>query len=114
MAEEEKKVVAAENSEAKPAEGEHAQRRQGGYEPHGSASAPRPGDRKFGNHRGRPSERRGGRGGFRRSNEPEYLERVVAINRISKTTAGGKNMRFSALVVIGNLDSKFNFLLGGK
>ena len=101
MAEEEKKVVAAgEASEAKPAEGEQAQRRQGGYEPHGSASAPRPGDRKFGNHRGRPSERRGGRGGFRRSNEPEYLERVVAINRISKTTAGGKNMRFTKIFTI--------------
>jgi len=110
MAEEEKKVVAAgEASEAKPAEGEQAQRRQGGYEPHGSASAPRPGDRKFGNHRGRPSERRGGRGGFRRSNEPEYLERVVAINRISKTTAGGKNMRFSALVVIGDGKGKYSF-----
>ncbi|MBO4541322.1 MAG: 30S ribosomal protein S5 [Bacilli bacterium] len=110
MAEEEKKVVAsAENAEAKPAEEERSQRRPGGYEPHGSASAPRPGDRKFGNHRGRPSERRGGRGGFRRSNEPEYLERVVAINRISKTTAGGKNMRFSALVVIGDGKGKYSF-----
>ena len=109
MAEEEKKVIAPESTgEAKPSE-EHAPRHQGGYEAHGSQSAPRPGDRKFGNHKGRPSERRGGRGGNRRSNEPEYLERVVSINRISKTTAGGKNMRFSALVVIGDGKGKYSF-----
>ena len=57
---------------------------KGGYEPHGSASAPRPGDRKDGSHRGRPSERRGGRGGFRNGNDDGLTERVVAINRVSK------------------------------
>jgi small subunit ribosomal protein S5 len=109
---EETKVQAQENVEAKASDnGEKAGFRgnRGGYEPHGSVSAARPGDRKFGNHKGRPSERRGGRGGFRRSEEPKYLERVVEINRISKTTAGGKNMRFSALVVIGDGHGKYGF-----
>lgn len=97
MAEEEKKVVApTENVEAKPAEEKEANKAHSG-------------DRKFGNHHGRPGDRRGGKGGFRRSNEPEYIERVVAINRISKTTAGGKNMRFSALVVIGDGKGKYSF-----
>ena len=106
---EENKVVAPAAAEQKPAEGQKSTRgpRQG-YEPHGSQGAAHPGDRKFGNHRGRPSERRGGRGGFRRQ-EPEYLERVVQINRVSKTTQGGKNVRFSALVVIGDGKGKYGF-----
>lgn len=29
-------------------------------------------------------------------------DRVVAINRVAKTVKGGRNMRFSALVVVGN------------
>ncbi|MDO5046974.1 MAG: 30S ribosomal protein S5 [Anaerococcus sp.] len=31
-------------------------------------------------------------------------DRVVAINRVAKTVKGGRNMRFSALVVVGNQD----------
>ena len=34
------------------------------YEPRGSRAAARPGDRKYGDRKGRPGERRGGRGGF--------------------------------------------------
>ena len=101
--EEEKKIAAPEAE--KPAEERPAPR---GNEPHGSASAPRPGDRKAGDHRGRPSERRNGRGGFRRQ-EDNYLERVVAINRISKTVQGGKHVRFSALVVVGDGHGKYGF-----
>ena len=33
---------------------------------------------------------------------PEYEERVVALNRVSKTVKGGRVMKFSALVVIGD------------
>lgn len=34
---------------------------------------------------------------------PEYEERVVALNRVSKTVKGGRVMKFAALVVIGNM-----------
>ena len=93
--------------EAAPAE-EKASR--GGYEPHGSASAPRPGDRKGGDRKGRPSERRGGRGGYQR-NTDDFSERVVHINRISKTVQGGKHVRFSALVVVGDQKGRYGFAL---
>ena len=34
----------------------------------------------------------------------DLQERVVAINRVSKTVKGGRVMKFSALVVVGNGD----------
>lgn len=36
----------------------------------------------------------------------EYEETVVSINRVSKKTKGGNQMRFSALVVVGNRNGK--------
>lgn len=33
---------------------------------------------------------------------PEFIEKVIAINRITKVTKGGKKMSFSALVVVGD------------
>lgn len=42
----------------------------------------------------------------------EYEERVVAINRVTKVVKGGKRMKFSALVVIGNGKGKFGFGTG--
>ena len=33
--------------------------------------------------------------------ESEFKDRLVAVNRVSKTVKGGRNMRFSALVVVG-------------
>lgn len=38
----------------------------------------------------------------RRQNNSEYEEKVVAINRVTKVAKGGRTMRFSALVVVGN------------
>ncbi len=32
----------------------------------------------------------------------EYKDRLVAVNRVSKTVKGGRNARFSALVVVGD------------
>ena len=32
----------------------------------------------------------------------EFKERLVSVNRVSKTVKGGRNMRFSALVVVGD------------
>ena len=34
--------------------------------------------------------------------EPEFMERLVGINRVAKTTKGGRNMAFSALMVVGD------------
>ena len=31
----------------------------------------------------------------------EYIEKVVYLNRVSKTVKGGRVMKFSALVVVG-------------
>lgn len=107
--EEEKNIAAETPSADEPAE-ETATSESQGYEPHGSASAARPGDRKYGSRKGRPSERRGGRGGFHR-NVDDYAERVVKINRISKTVQGGKHVRFSALAVVGDGKGKYGFSL---
>lgn len=36
----------------------------------------------------------------------EFIEKVVSLNRVSKTVKGGRNMRFSALVVVGDGNGK--------
>lgn len=41
-----------------------------------------------------------------------FEEKVVDIKRISKTTKGGRRMRFSALVVIGDKNGKVGFGIG--
>ncbi|MBE6812615.1 MAG: 30S ribosomal protein S5 [Clostridia bacterium] len=47
-----------------------------------------------------------------RENNSEYIERVVAINRVSKTVKGGRVMKFSALVVVGDGKGTIGFGLG--
>lgn len=42
----------------------------------------------------------------------QFERRVVQIKRISKTTKGGRSMRFSALVVIGDKQGKVGFGMG--
>ena len=42
----------------------------------------------------------------------EYQERVVAINRVSKTVKGGRIYKFAALVVVGDGKGKIGFGLG--
>ena len=101
--EEENKVVAeapvAEAKEAAPevAPKEDRPNRPAGNRPHGKDGRPH-GDR---HDRRRPREE-----------VKEYEEVVVDINRISKTVKGGRRMRFSALVVIGNKKGKFGFGTG--
>ena len=42
----------------------------------------------------------------------EFQERTVAIKRVTKVVKGGKHMRFTALVVIGNAKGKYGFGTG--
>lgn len=39
----------------------------------------------------------------------EYVEKVVSLNRVSKTVKGGRVMKFSALVVVGDEKGKVGF-----
>ena len=45
-------------------------------------------------------------------NGVEMQERVVAINRVSKTVKGGRVMKFSALVVVGDGNGTVGFGIG--
>lgn len=46
------------------------------------------------------------------ANTLELSEKVVALNRVSKTVKGGRIMKFSALVVVGNGNGIVGFGLG--
>ncbi len=46
------------------------------------------------------------------NNAPEMIERVVYLNRVSKTVKGGRVMKFSALVVVGDGNGTVGYGLG--
>lgn len=89
----EEKVVAAKPAapEAKPATG----------------AKPAFGARPYGN---RP--RTDHKGPRRDHAEKEFEERVVSINRVSKTVKGGRHIRFAAVVVIGDGKGQYGFGTG--
>ena len=70
---------------------------------------------------GAKGNKRSGNGGRRfnrdnksrgRKEEKLYDERIIKISRIAKVTKGGKLVRFTALVVIGDGKGKFGYGLG--
>lgn len=89
--EEEKVVAAPEASEAKPVE-----------------ARPEKSDRPV----RRNDRRRNDRRNDRREDVKEFDERVVFINRVSKTVKGGRRMKFTALVVVGDHKGRYGFALG--
>ena len=42
----------------------------------------------------------------------EFIEKVVSLNRVSKTVKGGRVMKFSALVVVGDGKGTVGYGLG--
>lgn len=55
---------------------------------------------------------RGDKNGRGRKEEKLYEERIIKISRVAKTVKGGKRVRFTALVVIGDGKGKFGYGLG--
>ncbi|MBQ3423959.1 MAG: 30S ribosomal protein S5 [Clostridia bacterium] len=56
------------------------------------------------------NDRRDNRRG--REEGPELIEKVVSLNRVSKTVKGGRVMKFSALMVVGDGKGKVGYGMG--
>jgi len=59
------------------------------------------------------NQRQGGRREQQsRTGDPDLKERLVGINRVAKTTKGGRTFSFSAIVVVGDEKGRFGHGLG--
>lgn len=68
--------------------------------------APRSDDRGRGKKGKKPVRRR------QKAQEGEFIEKVVAVNRVSKVVQGGKNFSFAALVIVGNGKGRIGYSVG--
>jgi len=98
MLEEENKVTAPAEAEASEAPAEENKPARNDRRPHG--------DRKGGR-----NDKRGDRKERKEEPRDDMEERVVFINRVSKTVKGGRRMKFTALVVVGDHKGKYGFAL---
>ena len=96
---EEEKKVAEQAVEAAPVEEAPKEGREN-RRPRGDRNDRRPRGDKRGDRRDRRDEPK------------EFEERVVFINRVSKTVKGGRRMKFSALVVVGDGKGRYGFAVG--
>jgi len=59
------------------------------------------------------SDRGGGRGRFGQQQvESEFTEKIIAVNRVSKTVKGGRHFGFSVLVCVGDGKGRIGIALG--
>ena len=50
--------------------------------------------------------------GYKRDKKPEWSERVVAIQRVTKVVKGGKKLSFRAVIVVGDEKGKVGVVVG--